>query len=150
AGDYDFAYRRVLKSLFGAMIVSILIATVNYLVSPFSLNFFTKNQEIIEVGRRVMFIAVFLEIGRCVNLVVIRSERAAGDVLFPTLLGIGSMWVISVVGAYLFGVAFGFGLAGVWCAMAADEIFRAVVVLVRWRRGGWRGRAVISSSSSDE
>lgn len=100
AGDYDFAYRRVLKSLVSMMIVSILIAALNYGLSPFTLHFFTKNQEIIEIGRRVMLVAVFLEIGRCVNLVVIRSERAAGDVLFPTLLGIGSMWVISVVGAY--------------------------------------------------
>lgn len=150
AGDYDFAYRRVLKSLFGAMIVSILIATLNYVISPFSLNLFTKNQEIIEVGRRVMFIAVFLEIGRCVNLVVIRCERAAGDVLFPTLLGIGSMWVISVVGAYFLGITFGFGIVGVWCAMTADEIFRAAVVLVRWIRGGWRGRSVVSSSSPDD
>ena len=149
-GDYDFAYRRVLRSLCSAMVISIVIATLNYGLSPFTLNLFTQNQEIIEIGRRVMLVGVFLEIGRCVNLIVIRSERAAGDVLFPTLLGIGSMWVISVVGAYLFGVAFGFGLVGIWCAMAGDEIFRAVVVLLRWIKGGWQGRAVISPTSAED
>ena len=69
--------------------------------------------------------------------------RAAGDVVFPTVLGIGSMWGISVVFAWLLGIFFKFGLAGVWWAMAADEIFRAVVVLIRWKVGTWRGKSVV-------
>ena len=91
-----------------------------------------------------MFIAFILEFGRCVNLVVIQSMRAAGDVVFPTLLGIGSMWGISVVFAWILGIWFKLGLPGVWIAMASDDFFRAIVVACRWKIGLWRGRSVVN------
>ena len=89
---------------------------------------------------------MFLELGRTVNLVIIQSMRAAGDVVFPTVLGICSMWGISVVFAWVLGIGFKFGLQGVWWAMAADEIFRAVIVFIRWQKGSWRGKNVASKS----
>ena len=60
---------------------------VNFAISKWTLGFFTPNQTIIEIGQKVMFVAIFLEIGRCINLIVIRSMRSAGDVVFPTVLG---------------------------------------------------------------
>lgn len=143
--DYDFAYKRVWKSLASSMIVSIILACLNFVGSSFTIGLFTKDYNIIEIGRKVMFIAIFLEFGRCINLIVIRSMRAAGDVLFPTMLGICSMWGISVVFAYIFGIIFNLGLPGIWIAMATDEIFRGVVVLVRWKIGTWRGKSVVTS-----
>ena len=130
------------------MVVSIAIAVANYLISPWTLRFFSENEQIVAIGREVLFVAIFLELGRCVNLVVIRSMRAAGDVVFPTVLGIVSMWGISVVGAYVFGIAMKRGLCGIWIGMAADEIFRAVVVLVRWKIGTWRGKSVVKKSAA--
>ena len=50
----------------------------------------------------------------------------------------------NVVGlGWLLGIFFGMGLTGIWIAMAADEIFRGVVVLIRWIKGGWRGKRVV-------
>ena len=69
--------------------------------------------------------------------------RAAGDVKFPTYLGIASMWGVSVLFAYILGLVFGFGLRGVWIAMAADEIIRGAVVLARWQKGSWRNKSVV-------
>lgn len=87
---------------------------------------------------------IFLEIGRATNLVVINSMRAAGDVKFPTYLGMASMWGVSVVGGYILGIAFDLGLVGIWIAMAMDEIVRGIVVLIRWIHGGWRGKRVVN------
>lgn len=90
-----------------------------------------------------MFICIFLEIGRTANLVIINSMRAAGDVKFPTYLGMASMWGVSVLLGYLFGIVFDFGLVGIWIAMALDEIVRGVVVYIRWKRGTWRGKRIV-------
>ena len=68
--------------------------------------------------------------------------------VFPTVLGIVSMGGSSVVGAYMFGIAMKRGLCGIWIGMAADEIFRAVVVLVRWKIGTWRGKSVVKKSAA--
>ena len=144
--DYDFAYKRVIKSLAGAVAVSFAVACANWLLSPFTLRLFTDNAEIIRLCTKIMFIIVCLELGRTVNLVIIQSMRAAGDVVFPTVLGICSMWGISVVFAWILGIVLQFGLQGVWWAMAADEIFRAVIVFIRWQKGSWRGKNVASKS----
>lgn len=88
AHDYDFAYRRVLKTLRFGMIISISVAIVNWLISPFTLGLFTGDKAVIALGSLVMFIAIILEFGRTTNLVIINSMKAAGDVKFPTALAI--------------------------------------------------------------
>ena len=72
--------------------------------------------------------------------------KAAGDVKFPTVLGIASMWGVSVLLGFLLGIVFDLGLVGVWIAMACDEILRGIVVLIRWLRGTWRGKSVVKSA----
>ena len=144
AGREDYAYKKVLNSLLWAVIITAGISFTNFAISRWTLSLFTKNAEIIELGHRVMFVAFCLELGRVVNYVVIRSMRAAGDIVFPVVLGICSMWIISIGLAWLLGIHFKLGLVGIWCGMAADEIFRGVVVFIRWIMGSWRGRKIVA------
>ena len=53
------------------------------------------------------------------------------------------MWGISVFGGYILGIVMGFGLQGIWIAMALDEIVRGIVVLARWINGNWRGKRIV-------
>lgn len=141
--EYDNAYTKVLNTLKKAMVLSIIIAIINYIISPFTFGLFTDNSQVVSLGHKIMFICIFLEIGRCTNLVVINSMRAAGDIKFPTFLGMASMWGISVFGGYILGIVMGFGLQGIWIAMALDEIVRGIVVLARWINGNWRGKRIV-------
>lgn len=144
AGDYDFAYKKVLKTLRFSLVVSISVAIVNWLIAPMTFWQFSHNAEVASLGAAVMLISVFLEFGRTTNIVVINSMKAAGDVKFPTVLAIFSMWLLSVLIAYVLGVVLGMGLVGVFIGMAVDEIFRGIVVFIRWIKGSWRGKRVIS------
>lgn len=144
ANEYEYAYKRVLKTLKLSMIVSLGIAVCSFLISPFTLGLFTKDTEIISLGQKVLFICIFLEFGRTSNLVIINSMRAAGDVKFPTYLGMASMWGVSVLFGFIFGIVLNWGLVGIWIAMAMDEILRGIIVFIRWIRGGWRNKRVIS------
>lgn len=152
ANEYDFAYKRVTSTLTKSMLISVLIAIINYAVSPFTLSLFTDNTEIsteiISLGQKVMFICIFLEIGRTANLVIINSMRAAGDIKFPTYLGMASMWGVSVLFGYIFGIILNLGLVGIWIAMAMDEILRGIIVFIRWIKGSWRNKRVISDTVS--
>lgn len=141
--EYDNAYTKVLNTLKKAMVLSIIIAIINYIISPFTFGLFTDNSQVVSLGHKIMFICIFLEIGRCTNLVVINSMRAAGDIKFPTFLGMASMWGISVFGGYILGIVMEFGLQGIWIAMALDEIVRGIVVLARWINGNWRGKRIV-------
>ncbi|MGL6175174.1 MAG: MATE family efflux transporter, partial [Cellulosilyticaceae bacterium] len=104
---------------------------------------FTDNPEIIALGKQIMLIDIALEFGRSVNLVVIRGLQAAGDIKFPVVLGIGSMWGVAALLSYVLGISLGWGLIGVWIAMALDECLRAIVVYTRWKKGSWRGKALV-------
>ena len=144
ANEYDFAYKKVLKTLKGGMIISVAIAIVNYIISPITLGLFKLDAASTELGRQILLICIFLEIGRTINLIVIYSMRAAGDVKFPTYLGMASMWGVSVPFGYILGIVFDMGLTGIWIAMAADEILRGGVVLARWFKGNWRNKSVVA------
>lgn len=148
AGDYDFAYKRVLKTLRFGIIISMSVAIANWLLSPITFYLFTQDPNVISLGTTIMLIAAALELGRTTNLVVINSMKASGDVKFPTVLAMFSMWLLSVGLAFVLGVCFNMGLVGVWIGMAADEIFRGIIVLIRWIKGSWRGKSVVLDESA--
>ena len=53
-------------------------------------------------------------------------------------------WLVAVGGGYLLGVVCGWGLAGLWAAMAADECIRAALFLWRWHSRAWTGKHLLS------
>lgn len=139
---FDEARQKVFRSLFLSLPIAFFVASLNYLLSSKTLRFFTNDPLILSVSSTVMKIAIFLELGRTANLVVIQSLKAAGDVIFPFGIGVLSMWGISVLGSYIFAVKSGGMLNGVWICMAADEIFRGIAVTLRWKSGAWKKKAL--------
>lgn len=143
AGDIDDADELVLKTLKPTVLVSIVMSAILFLCSDFIFGLFTQDPVMIALGKQIMFVEIFLEIGRTFNLVIIRSMQAAGDIKYPVTIGIISMWGVAAFLSYVFGVVLGMGLVGVWIAMALDELLRAVLVYRRWKKGKWRGRALV-------
>lgn len=73
------------------------------------------------------------------------SLRAAGDVRFPMIASIVSMWVFRYGGAYLMANTLGMGAVAVWIAMAfLDWDVRAIAYAVRWRSGVWMRKGVVN------
>ena len=63
------------------------------------------------------------------------------------LIEIVCMWVFAVTCGYLFGIAMGLGLAGIWIGLALDESSRGVVLALRWRTQKWKKRNLIKSKN---
>ncbi|WP_374017083.1 MATE family efflux transporter [Paenibacillus thiaminolyticus] len=123
--------------------VTLGVSLLLFAVSGPLIGLFTSDPQIIQLGRQLMLLSVLLEPARACNMVLISSLNAAGDVKFPVLIGLVSMWGISVPLAYLFGIVFGLGLAGIWLAFAIDEWVRALVMLRRWSKRGWERLSII-------
>ncbi|WP_110114531.1 MATE family efflux transporter [Bacillus sp. CGMCC 1.16541] len=147
AGKLDEAYERCLKSLKLSLLISTLMAVIFSFFSESLLRIFTSNTDIIAVGSILILLTIILEPGRAFNLVIINSLRAAGDVKFPTYIGILSMWGIAVTISYLLGVVFGLGLAGVWIAFIVDEWLRGLIMLWRWRSKVWEQKAFVPKTA---
>lgn len=138
ARDYEGADRRVRRTTVSAVAVSACVATAIWFFSDTVFGLFTSDPAVLALGKQVMLIDIFLEIGRAVNMVMVRSLQAANDILFPIALGIGSQWCVSVVLCWVLGVVLGWGLIGIWLAMMCDEVLRACLFVIRWRRRKWR------------
>lgn len=64
--------------------------------------------------------------------------RAAGDNRFTMYSVLFGALVVRVGCSYLFVYAFGFDIRGIWYAMYADWIARAVLFVLRFHRGRWK------------
>lgn len=154
---HDDAHRRVMKSLGVAVGSAVILSAIVWLLSDRVVGLFMAGssdanidvlrQEILQMCHILLLIDVFLEFGRATNLVLVKALQAAGDVFFPVIANIVSSWLVTVLLSYLFGIVFGFGLPGVWAALMCDELIRAVFLLRRWKKGGWRKLDLVRDGS---
>ncbi len=71
--------------------------------------------------------------------------RAAGDVRYPMVIAIVSMWVFRVGFGYVIGELLGVGVLGVWIAMSIDWVFRALCFGIRFAGQKWQQYCVVGS-----
>lgn len=131
------ALKRGIRTLKISMVASGLASLVIALGGDFTLELFTDDPSIIAVGLPVLWAIVFVEPGRAMNIVLMNCLKSAGDVRFPVVIGIISMWGIAVSLSYLLGVHYGLGLLGIWLASGADEWLRGCFALKRWMMKPW-------------
>lgn len=136
--------RRVWMATAAGVSIGVGLSTFFYFACEPVMRLVTDNQEIIKLAKDVLFIEIFLEIGRGANIVLVQCLQAAGDIRIPVFVGVFGMWIFAVTLSYYFGIVLGWGLVGVWVAMAIDEIIRALIFVWRWQSNKWRGRSLIS------
>jgi Na+-driven multidrug efflux pump len=142
AKQYDEIYKKCFKILRIATTSSVLVAIAFFIFSEQLLGIFNDNPEVIATGRRVLFIFIFLEIGRAFNMVIIGALRATGDVKFPVYVGICTMWGLGLFGGFMFGVVFNMGVIGITIGTALDECVRGLIMFFRWRSRKWQKKGV--------
>ncbi len=142
AKHYELAYKRGFQAYFRALIFAVGLSCTGILFRYQLMDIFTDNPEVIALGANIIIFNILLELGRTTNIVVIANLRGAGDVYFPTACAIFSMWAISVLGSYILAVVMGFGIYGLWAAIAGDEVFRGIMMIIRWKSGKWKNKGI--------
>lgn len=142
AGKYEQAYRLNLQSLKITITANIVFSVIIYIFADSLLGCFTSDPTIISMGKTLMLIDIFVEIGRGFNHIEENSLRGAGDVVYPMIISIISCWTMSILFSYLLGIHFGLGLAGCWIAFGMDEFFRGIAYLFRWRSRKWTTKTI--------
>jgi Na+-driven multidrug efflux pump len=128
------------------IVTVVIISTTVYLNAQWILRIFTTNPEIIQTGKNVLLVFIFLEMGRLSNIMVIQALRATGDVRYPVYAALISMFGIKVPLAYYLVFIQDIGLVGIFIAIAADELARGIFVFIRWTRKPWLNKKRIVSN----
>lgn len=126
-----------------SILVSLVLSCVWAASGRFIFSMLTDNQEIIKMGVTIMLVDIIVEIGRAVNIYATNALRSAGDVNFPFYVGVAVQWTVSVGFSYLFGIHWGWGLVGMWCAFLLDENIRALLFVKRWNSMRWAKKGFI-------
>lgn len=124
-----------------SMTLTLIAATVLALFGKQILGFFTENENIITIGAWIFCIDWILDIGRVRNIFSCGTLRAAGDVVYPVIVGVCSQWLVAVGIAWVLGVPIGLGIIGFWIGFCLDENLRGIILLRRWHSRKWQGKA---------
>lgn len=141
AKEFDEAYKQGLKGYRNALLITLGISVIGIIFRANLMGIFTDDINVISMGSNILIMNIVLEIGRTTNLVIIACLRGSGDVFFPTVCAIFSNWLISALGSFIL-VSLGFGIYGLWIALALDEFVRGIFVLIRWKNGKWRNKRI--------
>ena len=148
AGREDEVENRVWSVSVISLVVSLAVTILIYFNSDAVFGIFSKDPVVLALGKKIIFIEIFLEIGRAINIVMTKCLIAAGDVYYPVLTTLTFSWVVAVGGSYILGVKLGLGLQGVWLAMMLDELIRAVIFAIRFKSGKWKNKSMIENSQA--
>lgn len=130
AGDMENAkrYGNLCTGLGAALMTG--TGAVMMLVCPLVFRMLTPVPEVQELAARVLRIELLAEPLFGVSIVAAGALRGAGDTLVPSLLNLGSIWLVRVGSALV--LVRHIGLTGMWIAMAVELCIRGLLML--WRQ----------------
>ncbi len=142
---FDRAYLRGRRTVVLGIASSFIVCLLTFIFSEPIIRIFTSDPDIISIAKIVIFVDIFLEIGRAVNMILVGSLNASGDVKFPLFCSLIVLWLVSLPFSYLLAVSFHLGLVGVWIAYAIDELLRSLLMLYRWKSGVWQAKNLLKT-----
>ena len=142
-GDYDSCIRGTHKAARIGLATTLSASAILAVFSEQVVGIFSSDPEMVRLVGILLWVDLFLEIGRVSNLVYGAALKTAGDAIFPMAIGIVFMFLCATGGTWLLGVHLGWLAVGAYIAMAADECIRAILMLLRWRSGKWINKGFI-------
>jgi putative MATE family efflux protein len=76
------------------------------------------------------------------GMVIVQSFNGAGDTLTPTMINLGCYWLFQIPLAWWLAFRAGFGVSGIFLAIAIAESMLAVIGILAFRRGTWKLKQV--------
>ena len=114
-------------TVFLGMIVMAFMGIVMYIFAPEMIGLLSPVTAIQDLGTSVLRIEAFAEPFFAAAIVAYSVCVGAGDTLKPSMINLGSMWLIRLTLAYC--LASQYGLRGVWFAMAVELSLRGVMFI---------------------
>ena len=129
AGDVQLARRYgIICTAMGGILMGCTGALM-MLLCPFVFRLLTPELPVQTLATSVLRIELFAEPLFGISIVAAGALRGTGDTLIPSLLNLGSIWVVRI-GLSLLLVR-PLGLHGIWIAMAVELCVRGLVLLYR-------------------
>jgi putative MATE family efflux protein len=145
AADFRAARKETARIMRLTYITLVVISGAVLLFLDPLISLFSLSAEAHEYARVFLQIhCISMMIGWPLSFALPCALRAAGDARYVMIVATISMWTVRVSLAYILVFALDMGPLGVWLAMGADFLSRGSCYLVRWLRGKWQTKRVIT------
>ena len=147
AGRHDQARRyavgfTLLSSASYLVLMGLLALFLNPIVSLFNVS-----AQAAYIGRDLLYIIILPYIVIWPAAFTLPNAlRAAGDARFTMVVSVSTMWIFRVGLGWLLCIHLGLGVAGVWYAMAADWLFRAIAYCIRFAGSRWERHRILETA----
>ena len=142
SGKVEEVEKKVWWTLKISIAVCVGMMFIIWLFSHSVLGIFTQDEEMLALGKQVLFIDIFLEFGRAINILMTKSLISVGEIKLPICVGISFHWAVALLLSYILGGILHLGLQGVWVAMAIDECSRGMIYFLRFRTNKWKNKYI--------
>jgi Na+-driven multidrug efflux pump len=138
----DRAEQSVWRAGFYNMCFLGLVAATFIIFAGPLVSIFTNDPAVIPLAVNALRIVSYGYIFYAWGMVIAQAFNGAGDTYTPTMISLGTNWVLQMPLAWFLAFKLNFGPDGVFMSIAISASLYAVVALVIFRRGGWKRRKV--------
>ena len=108
---------------------------IMWLFAPEMMSLISPDKSVIDLGTEILRIEAWAEPGFAAAIVAMSVFVGAGKTLIPSLMNLGSIWIVRVSLTLLLAPTM--GLRGVWIAMAIELCFRGIIFTARLCTRKW-------------
>ncbi|MFR4405356.1 MAG: MATE family efflux transporter [Anaerovoracaceae bacterium] len=142
SGDYIQVKYYAVKLIKWAYMLLIIVNVVIVLLIPVIMNIYGLSEETASIASKIiLFHSIWAVTIWPLSFSIPNVLRAASDVMYTMVVGVGSMWIFRICCGFLLGKTLGLGVFGVWISMIIDWAVRSICFVARYKRGKWKEKA---------
>lgn len=117
--------------------ISCILAVVYFFGGEALYRMFFEEDTIVAYGVQIIRLIIVIVLFQISQVIYMGCLRGGGDTTYTAVASTVSVTIIRTAGSYLFGFVLGFGMAGIWMGILADQISRFLFASTRFRSGKW-------------
>ena len=134
------------KTAFAANRVVFIFAFIVFIIltvfaKPF-VGVFTDEQEVLELGSKVLIIFALVQIPKALDGVLIGNLRGVGDLKWLMYITIASVIFLEIGLNWFLVFSLNYSLMALWTVHFTDEVLRSCINFLRFRSGTWKGSII--------
>ncbi len=119
--------------------ISCVLAVVYFFGGEALYRLFFEEDIIVAYGVQIIRLIIVIVLFQISQVIYMGCLRGGGDTTYTAIASTVSVTIIRTAGSYFFGFVLGFGMAGIWMGILADQISRFIFASTRFRSGKWIG-----------
>lgn len=117
--------------------ISVVLAVLYFFGGGLLYGLFFEEEQIIAIGVNIMRIIAIIVVLQISQVIYMGCLRGAGDTLYTAVVSTISVTIMRTAGSYFFCYVMGWGIAGIWMGVVADQVSRLVLASIRFKQGKW-------------